>query len=110
MTGELTLQAHLDLRDLELQLLSRAAELPAPQPCELDPQALDLQAVLAHQALQTRYIIGEIVCLGHTRIIRAVPRRVRQCWKITRSTQRQKLRALNTYHIFADLPIQERVF
>ncbi len=83
--GELLerLQAHLDLRDLELQLLARAAELPAPQLRELDPQALDLQAVLAHQALEVCHIIGEIVCLGHTPIIRAVPRHARLCWKIT---------------------------
>ena len=82
--GELLerLQAHLDLRDFELQLLSRAAELPAPQLRELDLEVLDLQAVLAHQAFQIRYIIGEIVCLGHARIIRAVPRHARRCWKI----------------------------
>lgn len=90
--GELLerLQTHLDLRDLELQLLSRAAELPAPQLRELDLQPLDLQAVLAHQALQVRYIIGKIVCLEHTPIIRAVLRHARRCWKITRATRRQK--------------------
>ena len=62
-------QAHLDLRDLELQLLARAAELPAPQLRELDLQALDLQAVLAHQALEVCYIIGGDRCLGHTPIM-----------------------------------------
>ena len=94
------LQAQLDLGDLEFQLLPRAAELPAPQLRELDPQALDLQAVLAHQALEVCYIIGEIVCLGHTPIIRAVPRHARRCWKIMRSTQRRKTaRAQHLAHL-----------
>ena len=74
LRGELLqrLKAPLQLRDLELQLLARAAELPASQPRQLQLQVLDLQAMRAHQALQISYIVRKVVGVGHASIIRAV--------------------------------------
>jgi hypothetical protein len=53
------LEAHLQLlSNLELQLLARAAELPAPKLRQLQLQVLDLQEMLADQALEAGHIVG----------------------------------------------------
>jgi hypothetical protein len=89
------IEAHLQLCDLEVQLLARAAELPAPQPRQLQLQVLDLQLMLAHQALQIAYIVGKFVSIAHPPIIRAMSLHAREVGK----SPTAKSGDINTYYI-----------
>ena len=77
------IEGQLDLGDGQVQLLARAAELPAPQPRQLNLQALDLELLCFDRTvalLEQLPEVGEFrgcASVGHERIIRATSQRAR---------------------------------
>jgi hypothetical protein len=77
------IEGQLDLSDGQVQLLARAAELPAPQARQLDLQAFDLELLRFNRTvalLEQLPEAGEFrgcASVGHERIIRATSQRAR---------------------------------